>query len=192
MSANQKKRALVILHEGVEELEAVAPIDILRRSAVVVVTAATADDKIITGRSGIALQADVQLDAVSDDLFDCIVLPGGPGIQQSVRTDRRVHDVLLAHYTAQKWIAAICAAPLVLNDLGLLNNIGYTAHPSTRAELPAAIMEPCVHVARNFITATGAGVAIPFGLKILEILTNEAVAKKVAESMGLPLGSKNV
>ena len=192
MSANTEKRALVILHEGVEELEAVAPIDILRRGGVSVVTAATAHDKTVTGRSGIALQADVQLDAISADLFDCIVLPGGPGIQQSVRANRRIHDVLLAHFAAEKWIAAICAAPLILNDLGFLNHIRYTAHPSTQTELPAAIAEPCVRVDRIFITATGAGMAIPFSLKILKILTSEAVAKKVAESISLPIDSKNV
>lgn len=179
------KRALILLHEGVEEMEAMASIDILRRGGIDVITASTSDDHQVTGRSKITFSADSPLSQVVNEDYDCIILPGGPGINQSVRDDDTVKGLIKRHFDAGKWVAAICAAPLVFKDIGILRHKQYTAHPTTTNELSALITGKNVVVDSNVITSAGAGTATAFALKILALLTSESVADAVAESICL-------
>src|SRR4051812_42333741 len=117
---------LVILAEGFEEIEAITPIDVLRRAGATVTAAALVDGIHTTGRNGITMHADVPLSAVMERDFDCIFLPGGPGVK-NLRADPRVRQIVLRHHAAGRWIAAICAAPTVLHDAGLLSGKRYTA-----------------------------------------------------------------
>ena len=182
---HMSKRALVILHEGVEEMEAIAPIDILRRGGIEVVIASTTDSHQVTGRSKVTLMVDVPLIRAADQDYDCIILPGGPGIIQSVRSHDLVKRLLKQQFDAGKWVAGICAAPLVLADAGILRNKQYTAHPSAADELSDRIPNQSVIVDPPLITSPGAGTATAFALEILARLTSTPAADEVAASICL-------
>ena len=148
-----KKRALVIMHEGVEEMEAITPIDVLRRGGIEVITASTNNKQQITGRNNITFLVDSPLSQVAQKEYNCVILPGGPGIIRSVRNDEQVKTILKRQFNTGKWVAGICAAPLVFKDIGILNNKQYTAHPSTANELPHIIADKRVVVHDNVITS---------------------------------------
>lgn len=179
-----KKQCLVILHDGVEEMEAIAPIDILRRGDIEVTVASREFHLLVRGRNEIMLRAEVLLDKALKTNYDCIVLPGGPGIKK-VRTDRRIVQTLRKQYHENRWVAAICAAPLVLKDAGILPGKQYTGHATIADELPDLTPVPVV-VDGMVVTSRGAGTATAFALKLLECLAGEAVAKEVAQSIEYP------
>ena len=171
-----KKRVLCLLVDGFEEIEFVAPVDLLRRAEVDVTTAALHGAG-ATGRSGIRVEADVSLADVYSEGFDLLLIPGGPGVGE-LRRDGRAAAMARDFCSAGKPVAAICAAPLVLMDAGLLDGRRFTAHQSVRATLTAACDERVV-VDGNLITSRGAGTAIDFGLAIVTKLTSQAVADRI-------------
>lgn len=174
-------RALIILHPGFEEMEAVAPIDLLARAGVEVVQASTTESRLVKGRNGITMEATHRLADVAADDFDAVILPGGPGIMK-LRGDARIVECLQRQYQAGKLIGCICAAPLLLLDAGLSQGIAYTAHPSTLGELSAARSDAVVIDGRS-ITSRGAGTATEFGLALVRTLYGEAAAKEIADSI---------
>src|SRR5262245_61376163 len=125
---------LTILAEGFEEVEAVTPVDLLRRAGAEVTVAALVEGIHVTGRCGMTMHADTSLASVLTRDFDCIFLPGGPGVKH-LRADSRVSEIVARHAAADRWIAAICAAPTVLHDAGLLRERRYTAHFSVANKL---------------------------------------------------------
>lgn len=173
---------LVILADGFEEIEAVTPIDLLRRAGAEVTIAALGDGIHVSGRSGLTLHADTTLSAVGDRPFDCLLLPGGPGVKQ-LRADSRVAQRVRAQHQAGRWIAAICAAPTVLSDLGLLAGRRFTAHPSVLSELPDLIASERVVLDGRVLTSRGAGTAGDFGLKLIELLFSPQQAEEVGRSV---------
>lgn len=173
---------LIPLPEGFEELEAVAPIDLLRRAGAEVVIASLSERLTVTGRNGIRVVADTTLSAVLERNFDCLVLPGGPGVKH-LRTDSRVVERVQRQFRDDQWIAAICAAPTVLKDAGLISGIRFTAHPSVAAELPWLISDHRVLRDGRIITSRGAGTAIDFGLEVVSALYGETVAQSVSTSI---------
>ena len=173
---------LAILAEGFEEIEAVTPIDVLRRAGVSETIAALADSIHATGRSGLTMHADTQLAAVATRDFDCIFLPGGPGTKR-LRADPRVGELLRRQNAAGRWIAALCAAPTVLNDAGLLQGCRYTAHFSVADELPAILAAERTVADGNLLTSRGAGTALDFGLLLIEKLISPEKAREVAASI---------
>lgn len=179
---------LAILADGFEEIEAVAPIDLLRRAAAEVTIASLADGIHVTGRSGITLHADTTLNALEATSppreFDAILLPGGPGVKL-LRADSRVRAVVLRHHAAGRWIAAICAAPTVLHDAGLLAGKRYTAHFSVADELPAILADERVVVDGRLLTSRGAGTALEFGLLLVGKLFSPEKAAEVARSIAV-------
>ncbi len=173
---------LAILAEGFEEIEATAPVDLLRRAGAEVTVAALGADIHVTGRTGITVHADTTLAKVEHLLFDCVFLPGGPGVKQ-LRADPRVGAVVLRHHAAARWIAAICAAPTVLNDLGLLVGKKYTAHFSVAAELPDILTDQRVVEDGLLLTSRGAGTAIDFGLFLVEKLYSPERSAEIGRSI---------
>src|SRR5690242_16737337 len=109
------KRVLLILSRGFEELEAVAPLDLLRRAGIEVVSAAAQPDLAVEGSHGIVVKADRLLENCAGERFDLLLLPGGPGVE-GLRKDSRVLDLVRRFRREGLPIAAICAAPLVLAD----------------------------------------------------------------------------
>jgi len=174
--------ALVILPAGFEELEAIAPIDVLRRAGVEVTVAALEDTMHVTGRNGITIHADTTLTAVGERLFDLLFLPGGPGVKL-LRADPRVLTAVLAHHAGERWVAAICAAPTVLHDAGLLAGRRYTAHFTVANELTAIIATERTVTDGRLLTSRGAGTAIDFGLLLVEKLVSPEKSREVAQSI---------
>lgn len=174
---------LVILPEGFEEIEAITPIDLMRRAGFTVTTAGLADGVHVTGRNGLILHADTTLAAVPPDQeFDLLMLPGGPGVKH-LRADPRVRARVLAQAAGPGWIGAICAAPTVLHDTGLLAGRRYTAHFSVASELTALIASERVIVDGRIVTSRGAGTALDFGLKLIEVLADPDKAREIAASV---------
>src|SRR5690606_26783466 len=100
-----------------------------------------------------------------------------------LRADPRVREILLRQHAAARWIAAICAAPTALFDAGLLDGRRYTAHFSVANELPDILAHERVVVDGNLITSRGAGTALDFGLKLVEILFTPEKAREIAEAI---------
>lgn len=174
---------LTILPEGFEEIEAVTPIDIWRRAGLTVKIAAVGAKTKVTGRNGITLIADQLLSAVAPETtFDLLFLPGGPGVSQ-LRASPEVRELLGRQFAAGRRIAAICAAPLVLHDAGLLNGRRYTAHPSTETELNAILADEAVVTDGPITTSRGAGTALPFAAETLRLLKGAEVAQQIMVSI---------
>jgi len=172
-----KKRVVCLLVDGFEEIETVTPIDILRRADVEVVIASLRGST-VTGRCGIRVVADVNLSDLNPSSFDLLFIPGGPGVAE-LRADGRAAAIARDFAAAGKPVAAICAAPLVLMDAGLLNGRRFTAYHSVRAELGGGLGERVV-IDRNIITSRGAGTALDFALALVAFLLDQAAADLVA------------
>ena len=173
---------LTILAEGFEEVEAVTAIDLLRRAGAEVTLATIGDGIHVTGRNGITLHADTMLGTLENVQFDCVFLPGGPGVKH-LRDDPRVRSIVMRHASAGQWIAAICAAPTVLHDVGLLKGRRYTAHFSVAHELPDLLADHRVVADEKLLTSRGAGTALDFSLLLVEKLFSPDKATEVSRSI---------
>lgn len=175
------KSALIVLGEGFEEIEALAPVDLLRRAAVECTVASCEPTRMVRGRSGVRVEADVVIDELADRVFDCIIIPGGPGTA-ALRRDSRVLALLRAHRAENRLIGAICAAPTVLLEAGLLPGPRYTGHASIAAELPELEAQAVV-VEGDLVTSRGAGTAVAFGLALVEKLVGQDKRNQIAASI---------
>ena len=173
---------LVPLAEGFEEIEAFAPVDLLRRADLEVTTAALAEGIHVTGRSGLTAHADTPLAAALGRDYDMVFLPGGAGVKH-LRADPRVRDLVLRQHAAGRWLAAICAAPTVLHDCGLLAGRRYTAHFSVASELPAILADEKVVTDGKITTSRGAGTAVDFGLHLIALLTSPEKSAEVSKAI---------
>jgi 4-methyl-5(b-hydroxyethyl)-thiazole monophosphate biosynthesis len=178
------KRVLCLLVPGFEEIETVTPVDLLRRAEVDVVLAAVNGEPLVTGRCGMTLRAEVGLKDVLDQPFDLLFIPGGPGVKV-LREDGRAAQLARAFTEQGKPVAAICAAPLVLADAGLLAGKKFTAHFSVHAQLPGVLAQERVVQDGKLITSRGAGTAVDFGLALVRELVGAAKAQEVAEAIML-------
>jgi len=176
------KRVLCLLFPGFEEIETVAPVDLLRRAGVEVVVASLTGDLLVTGRCDITVKADIALADVADEGFDLLLIPGGPGIK-AVRADGRAAKLAQRYTEAGKPVAAICAAPTVLNDAGLLAAKRFTSHAGVLSELPESLLGERVVEDGNLITSRGAATAVDFGLALVRRLCGEAAAAAVAKGI---------
>ncbi len=175
---------LVILADGFEEIEAFVPVDLLRRADIEVTVASLSENRHATGRSGITAHADIALSGVQDRLFDLLFLPGGAGVR-NLRVDSRVRELVLKHHAAGRWLAAICAAPVVLSDCGLLAGKRYTAHFSMAKELPAFLAAERIVTDGKITTSRGAGTAMEFGLHLVTLLTTPAESAEISKAICL-------
>jgi 4-methyl-5(b-hydroxyethyl)-thiazole monophosphate biosynthesis len=175
---------IVLLADGFEEIETFVPVDLLRRAAIDVTVASLNENRHATGRSGITAHADIALGSVLGKQFDLVFLPGGAGVK-NLRADPRVREFVLRHHAADRWLAAICAAPTVLNDCGLLTGKRYTAHFSVAAELPAILATERVVTDGKITTSRGAGTALKFGLHLVTLLTSPAQAAEISKAICL-------
>jgi 4-methyl-5(b-hydroxyethyl)-thiazole monophosphate biosynthesis len=176
------KRVLCLMADGVEELELVAPVDVLRRAGAEVVLAAVGDGIHVTGRHGIVLHADAVLSDVAPETFDLLLIPGGAAVAK-LRAGGRAAELAAAFTGANKPVAAICAGPLVLEDAGLLEGKRFTAHFSVANELPEAQSGERVLEDGLIITSRGAGTALEFGLALVDRLFGEAKEEEIARAI---------
>ena len=165
-------RVLVPLANGCEELEAVTIIDILRRAGVEVVTAGLTDGAITASR-GVVLMPDKPLDDVLGDDYDMIVLPGGLPGADHLDADPRIHALLQRMAEQDRYTAAICAAPKVLLNAGLLDGHKATAYPGVidgQLGATSQLLADLVVSDGRVITSRGPGTAMDFALTLIEKL----------------------
>ena len=171
----------MLLGTGFEETEAIAPLDLLRRADVEVLTVGV-NGKIVKGGHGIGVEADIEISQMDLTAMDMIVLPGGLGGVASVRASTQAMDALKFAWENGKFVAAICAGPTVLADLNITDGKNVTCYPGCETGMGSANMIPDAACVRDgkLITCTSAGCAVPFGLALVEALKGEEVAKDVA------------
>jgi 4-methyl-5(b-hydroxyethyl)-thiazole monophosphate biosynthesis len=178
------KSVLTLLADGFEEIEATAPIDLLRRAEAEVTVASCSDSLDVTGRSTITLRADTLLSHVPDPLaFDLLVLPGGPAVFE-LRKRPEIIDLIRDFADTDKPIGAICAAPLLLLDAGVITSDSTcTAHGSTEEEIPQLSKSKAVVQDGQIITSRGAGTAVEFGLALIQELFGQEKANEIRASI---------
>ena len=176
------KRVLCLLFPGFEEIETVAPVNLLRRAGAEVVVASLTGDKLVTGRCNITLQADAAFADVAAQQFDLFLIPGGPGIK-AVRADGRPGQLAKDYLRMNKPVAAICAAPTVLGDAGLLTGKRFTSHAGVLNELPQSLTNERVVEDGNLITSRGAATAVDFGLALVRRLFGEEKLAEVSKGV---------
>lgn len=174
----------VFLAEGFEEIEALTPVDCLRRAGRQVQIVGVGGT-VIKGAHGISVTADIAAaEIVLDSKLEMIVLPGGmPGtvnLEQSEDVKRAIEYCI----SENRWVAAICAAPSILGKMGLLQGKKATCYPGFEGELKGASTTRRSLVADGkIITARGPGAAMDFGLKLVEVLLSKDVRRTLAEKM---------
>ena len=174
----------VFLADGFEEMEAIAPVDILRRCGAEVLTVSITDDRAVKGTHGISVLADILGSNCNFEDAEAVVLPGGlPGADNLENSELVKKAVLLANEKGAK-LAAICAAPKVLGKFGMLSGKKATCYPGFEDELIGAEKsDEKVCVSDNIITGCGAGAAYEFGFTLAKELGYSEEALKVKKGM---------
>lgn len=176
-------RVLVPFAQGVEEIEFVSVVDILRRAGIDVVTVAL-DSAYVTGRSNMMIKADMNLDDVLDEDWDMMVLPGGLPNADLLRQDERVKSLVQRLHEQGKFLAAICAAPAALAAFGVVEGKRVTSYPAMKMAIqelaPTAIyvVDEVVEDG-HLITSRGAGTAIAFALRLVAVLCGEKKSMEI-------------
>ena len=174
----------MLLGTGFEEMEAIAPLDLLRRAGVDVMTVGVTG-KTVFGGHNIGIEADILIDEIDLTNLDMIILPGGLGGVASARASKAALDALDFAWKNDKFVAAICAGPTVLADLGITNGKNATCYPGCENGMGTANMisdAACVRDGK-LITGTSAGCAIPFGLALIEALKGKEAADAIARQI---------
>ncbi|GET22522.1 DJ-1 family glyoxalase III [Prolixibacter denitrificans] len=174
----------VHLAEGFEEIEAISIIDVLRRARLDVTTVSVTGKKEVKGSHNIPVVADKLFEDVNYDDIEMIVLPGGMPGARHLNEHEGLKNQIKAFAAGDKPLGAICAAPMVLGELGLLEGKKAVCYPGFEKHLKGAtvLTEPTLQC-ENIVMGRGAGVAIKFALRIVEFLEDKKVAEKLAESM---------
>lgn len=171
------KRVIVPIANGFEEIEAVAVIDVLRRAGLEVVVAGVEGADAI-GSHDIALRCDALIDQC--DAADAMVLPGGMPGSKRLRESEAVRAWVKRLHAEGKLVAAICAAPTVLESCGILEGKRATSHPNHADEMKRCIYETAAVVKDgNVITSRGAGTAIAFAAEVVRYLVDDATADDI-------------
>ena len=166
------KKVAVILADGMEELEALTPIDVLRR-ANVLVDSISVGEQMVTSSHNVKVVADKMLQETDLGNYDCIVLPGGMPGAKNISQNRVVVSAVKNALAQNKLVCAICASPaVILAKHGLLNGYTATCYPASEfiSDLKCAYVEKDVEVCKNLITANGPRSAFSFALEICKAL----------------------
>lgn len=174
----------VLLGTGFEEVEAIAPVDLMRRAGIDVMTVGVTG-KTVTGGQGIAVETDITIGQMDLTDLEMIVLPGGLGGVASARASQPALDALTFAWENGKYVAAICAGPTVLADLHITDGKTATCYPGCENAMGSAKVlrdAACVQDGR-LITGASAGTAVPFALKLIEALKGKETADRIASQI---------
>ena len=174
----------MLLGTGFEETEAIAPLDLLRRAGVEVQTVGITG-KTVYGSHNIGIVADIEVAQMELTGMEMIILPGGLGGVASARACQSALDALRYAWENGKFVAAICAGPTVLADLGITDGKNATCFPGCEEQMGRAKMVSDAAAIRDgkLITGTSAGCAIPFGLELIAALKGTAEAQRIANQI---------
>ena len=175
----------ILLGNGFEEAEALVPLDLLRRAGAKVALVGL-DGAEVTGGHGVTVKADITMDQVRDpEDMEMLVLPGGLGGVEAIQGELRAQALIQRCYDEGCWLAAICAAPTILANLGFLDRRRAVCYHGMEELMGSAVVQkgtPVV-VDGHIVTAEAAGSAFPFGLKLVEVLKGADAARKVAHDV---------
>ena len=174
----------MLLGTGFEETEAIAPLDLLRRAGIGVMTVGI-NGKTVKGSHGIGIEADIELNELDLTDLEMIILPGGLGGVASIRANEAAMNAVKFAADNGKFTAAICAGPTVLADLGITDGKEATCYPGCEDGMGSARMVADAAAVRDglVITGTSAGCAVPFGLKLIEALKGSETADRIARQI---------
>ncbi len=173
----------LLLAEGFEEIEALAPVDLLRRAGAEVETVSITAEKMVMGAHGIPVCADSTIEEIDEEDLSMLILPGGYPGYVNLDQSQAVRDLLVRTNEAGKTIAAICGAPSVLNGLGLLQDKVATCYPSMEEDMDCEISHKKVVECENIITSRGAGTAIDFALALVEAAVSAEKAEELRKGI---------
>lgn len=175
------KRAAVVLAEGFEEIEALTPVDLLRRAGVGVSVVGLTSPQ-ITGARGIRVTADMLLEEF-DGKTDLLILPGGMPGSRNLAQSARLRELIAIRIKNNEYVAAICAAPaLVLGEAGFLQGRKFTCYPGMESHVPGGVYTSrAVESDGPLITSRGVGTAAAFSLALIELLLGPGVKEEVKE-----------
>jgi 4-methyl-5(b-hydroxyethyl)-thiazole monophosphate biosynthesis len=178
------KKVLIHFADGFEEIEAITPVDVLRRAGCEVITVSITGKNEVTSRRGVIVIADKHFVEADYEQADMIVLPGGQPGADNLNHHEGLKKQIKALHEQGKMIAAICAAPLVLGSTGVLKGRKATCYPGTEPQLAGATCTGnAVEVDGNIITGKGPGLALKFSLTLVEKLLGKAKADEVKSAM---------
>lgn len=174
----------VFFAEGFEDIEALTPVDILRRAGEEVQTVSITEDRVVVSSHGVGVVADLTLSQVDFASAQLLVLPGGLPGSTNLDACKPLTSALLAHYQSGRPLAAICAAPLVLGHLGILSGKRATCYPGVEGELHGATYTAAV-VERDglIVTGKGPGAAMEFGYVLVDLLQGEGASAPLRKGM---------
>ncbi len=177
-------RVLIPIADGSEEMEAVIVVDILRRAGWEVVLASIEGQGPVTASRGVRLMPDAQWEKLDLSSFDMMVLPGGQGGTDALCANDGVQEALRIFNIEELWIGAICAAPLALHKAGVLKKRAFTCYPGAEEKMkrPDRSDEPVV-VDGHIVTSQGPGTAIPFALKLVELVDGANATEQIASGL---------
>jgi 4-methyl-5(b-hydroxyethyl)-thiazole monophosphate biosynthesis len=174
----------IFMADGCEEIEGLTVVDIMRRAGIDITTISISGKKEVTSSHNVTFFADALKENVDFEALDGIVLPGGMPGTLNLGADKTVTKIAREFAAGGKLVAAICAAPSVLGQEGILNGKKATCHPGFEEKLLGAecSTEPVVRDG-NIITSRGMGTAIPFALEIVRYFLDDAAAQKICTGL---------
>jgi protein deglycase len=176
-------KVLVPLAQGCEELEAITIVDLLRRAEIEVVTAGL-DSQAVTASRGTVITPDTDLDTALEDDYDMVVLPGGLPGADYLDNDKRIKNILIKMANSEKFIAAICAAPKVLANAGILDGKKATSYPGCLTNLNNTdISDEAIVIDGKVITSRGPGTSMDFALTLIESLVSKEKRNEVEKGL---------
>ena len=189
------KKVALFIENGSEELEFIAPLDIMRRANLEVDLISANNEDFITSSHNVKILADKKIDEVNNILdYDAIVIPGGMPGSTLLRDNKKIIEFYQTMYNSGKLVAAICAAPIVLSAAGITDDKEVTSYPGFDKEINYKNYnsEKAVVIDKNVITAQGPAVAILFGYEIVNYLLQDNTAEDVKEAMLVPVLKNNI
>ena len=189
------KKVALFIENGSEELEFIAPLDIMRRANLEVDLISANNEDYITSSHNVKIIVDKKIEEVNNILdYDAIVIPGGMPGSTLLRDNKKIIEFYQTMYNSGKLVAAICAAPIVLSAAGITNDKEVTSYPGFDKEINYKNYnsEKAVVIDKNVITAQGPAVAILFGYEIVNYLLQDSTAEDVKKAMLVPVLKNNL
>ncbi len=178
------KTVYAFLADGMEEVEALMVIDLLRRTKKLnVVTVSVKEEKLIESSHKIKLYADKNIEEIDFEAGDCIFLPGGVPGTPNLAACEKLTEQIIKYDKEKKWLTAICAAPSIYGQLGLLKERKATSYPTFADKMNCKEYGGSVVRDGHFITAKGLGVALEMGLEMISVLVGPEISRQVAEAI---------